>query len=231
MAEHLVEDILTALDEQTVTVPGTGTAALIVPSLATSLQPVLDQRKLLAGRIEKLPAAQPLSQVLISMPGVGTRSGARIPIEAGDGSSFPVAAHLAAYAGFAPATRNSGSAIRGEQPSSARNKPLKRAFFLLSAFAALSDPRSRAYYDKKIAQGKHHIQALLCLARRRADVLFAMLRGGTFYDPQPNPTGLTKPIGSPACHDGLAAKAVRGQCCARAARCRLTPRRPGLPTF
>ncbi|MFF3216973.1 hypothetical protein ACFYYB_40920 [Streptomyces sp. NPDC002886] len=29
-------------------------------------------------------------------------------------------------------------------------------------------------------------QALLCLARRRADVLFAMLRDGTFYEPQPS---------------------------------------------
>ena len=47
---------------------------------------------------------------------------------------------------------------------------------------------SRAYYDKKIAQGKHHTQALLCLARRRADVLFAMLRDGTFYEPQPAAT-------------------------------------------
>ncbi|MEV4872090.1 hypothetical protein [Streptomyces syringium] len=36
-----------------------------------------------------------------------------------------------------------------------------------------------------INQGKHHTQALLCLARRRADVLFAMLRDGTFYEPQP----------------------------------------------
>ncbi len=34
-------------------------------------------------------------------------------------------------------------------------------------------------------QGRHHTQALLCLARRRADVLFAMLRDGTFYEPQP----------------------------------------------
>ncbi|TXS66005.1 hypothetical protein EAO76_36595 [Streptomyces sp. sk2.1] len=30
-----------------------------------------------------------------------------------------------------------------------------------------------------------HVQALLCLARRRADVLFAMLRDGTFYEPRP----------------------------------------------
>lgn len=82
--------------------------------------------------------------------------------------------------------------VRGRR-SAANNLPeeetssSKRAFFL-SAFAALADPRSRAYHDKKISQGKHHTQALLCLARRRADVLFAMLRDGTFYEPQPAPS-------------------------------------------
>ncbi|WP_371097484.1 IS110 family transposase [Streptomyces sanglieri] len=171
MAERLVEEIFAALDEQTVVVPGTDAATLIVPSLAGSLTAVLDQRKLLAARIEELLEAHPLSKVLTSMPGIGVRTGARILIGIGDCSSFPSAAHLAAYAGLAPTT----------------NKQLKRAFFL-SAFAALADPRSRAYYDKKISQGKHHTQALLCLARRRADVLFAMLRDGTFYEPQPAPS-------------------------------------------
>ncbi len=78
-----------------------------------------------------------------------------------------------------------GSSIRGEQPSRRENKQLKRALFL-SAFAALGNPACRAYYDKKIAQGKHHTQALLCLSRRRADVLLAMLRDGTFYEPRPS---------------------------------------------
>ena len=32
---------------------------------------------------------------------------------------------------------------------------------------------------------KYRTQALLCLARRRADVLFALLRDGTFNEPQP----------------------------------------------
>lgn len=60
MAERLVEDIFTALDEQTVVVPGTDAAALIVPSLANSLQTVLEQRKLLAARIEELLENHPL---------------------------------------------------------------------------------------------------------------------------------------------------------------------------
>ena len=116
------------------------------------------------------------------MPGIGVRTAARILIDVGDGSGFATAGHLAAYAGLAPVTRNSGSSIRGEHPSKRGNKQLKRAFYL-AAFASLSQPEPRAYYDRKRREGKHDIAALIALARRRIDVLFAMLRDGTFYQP------------------------------------------------
>ncbi len=137
-------------------------------------------------RIEELLEAHPLCKAPMSMPGIGLRTGGRILIDVGDGTAFPSAAHLAAYAGLVPATRSSGSSIRGEQPSRRENK--SSSAFFLPAFAALANPSSRPYYDKKIAQGKHHTQAILCLARGRADVLFAMLREGTFYQP---PTPIT----------------------------------------
>jgi hypothetical protein len=54
----------------------------------------------------------------------------------------------------------------------------------LSAFAALHDPASRTYYDKCRARGQTHTQALFRLARQRINVLFAMLRDGTFYEPR-----------------------------------------------
>lgn len=116
-AERLVEEIFAALDEQTVTVPGTEAASLIVPSLAASLTAVLDQRKLPAGRIGELLEDHPLSKVLTSMPGVGFRTGARILIEVGDSSTFPTAGHLAAYAGVSP--RRPGA----RAPQSAVNSP------------------------------------------------------------------------------------------------------------
>ncbi|MFB7632337.1 IS110 family transposase [Streptomyces sp. NPDC056149] len=186
MAERLVEDVFTALDEQTVVVPGTDAAALIIPGLVSSLGSVLDQRRLLAARIEELLEAHPLSPVLTSMPGIGVRTAARILIDVGDGSAFATAGHLAAYAGLAPVTRASGSSIRGEHPARRGNKQLKRAFHL-AAFASLSQPESRAYYDRKRREGKHHVAALIALARRHIDVLFAMLRDGTFYE-APTPT-------------------------------------------
>jgi transposase len=183
MAERLVDDIFTALDEQTVVVPGTGTLDVIVPSLAKSLAAVHEQRRALEARIEALLEAHPLSQVLTSMPGIGVRTAAVLLTTVGDGSSFPSAAHLASYAGLAPATKQSGTSIHGEHAPRGGNRQLKRAMFL-SAFAALHDPASRTYYDRCRARGKTHTQALLRLARHRISVLFAMLRDGTFYEPR-----------------------------------------------
>ncbi|MFJ8894304.1 IS110 family transposase [Leifsonia sp. NPDC102414] len=177
-------EIITALGEQTVVVTGTAAAAaaLVLPRLAEQLQALRRQRDEIAVEVEKIVDAHPLQPVLTSMPGVGVRTAARLLTEVTT-KTFPTAGHLASYAGLAPVTRRSGSSIRGEHPSRRGNKILKRAMFL-SAFAALRDPESRAYYDRKIAQGKRHNQALIALARRRSDVLYAMLRDGTLYQPQ-----------------------------------------------
>ena len=127
------------------------------------------------------------------MPGVGVRTAARILLDVGDATQFPTTAHLAAYAGLAPVTRRSGTSIRGEFPARSGNKHLKRALFL-SAFAALrSDPTSRAYYDRKRAEGKKHNAALISLSRRRCDVLFAMLKNREPYR-APAPTPEPPPI-------------------------------------
>ena len=185
--ETLLDTIAMALGEQSVTVPGTRAAELVLPQLAATLAGLLAQRKQAAAQIEEMLDAHPLSKVLTSMPGIGVRTGARILLEVGDGSSFPTSGHLAAYAGLAPVTRRSGTSIRGEHPSRSGNKKLKRALFL-AAFASLADPTSRAYYDRKRAAGKKHNAAMICLARRRVDVLHAMLRNGTLYETRPAAT-------------------------------------------
>ncbi|EBQ9252252.1 IS110 family transposase [Salmonella enterica subsp. enterica serovar Newport] len=181
LGKRLAADITRALSEQTVVVPGTNAAVVVLPRLALQLITLRKQRDEVALEVEQRVLAHPLYPVLTSMPGVGVRTAARLLTEVAC-RAFASAAHLAAYAGLAPVTRRSGSSIRGEHPSRRGNKTLKRALFL-SAFAALRDPISRAYYTRKMSQGKRHNQALIALARRRCDVLFAMMRDGTFYTP------------------------------------------------
>ena len=179
-AGSLPARILATLAEQTVTVPGTDAFGQVIAGLARQLRDVRDERDRLAETLEQCLEAHPLAEVLTSMPGVGVRTAINLLVHVGDATAFPSAAHLASYAGLAPVTRRSGSSVRGETRARRGNKALKDTLYL-SAFASLRDPASRAYYDRKRAEGKKHSAALLCLARRRTDVLYAMIRSRTPY--------------------------------------------------
>lgn len=41
---------------------------------------------------------------------------------------------------------------------------------------------SKAYYDRKRSVGKRHNAAVMCLARRRPNVLFTMVKAGASYE-------------------------------------------------
>jgi hypothetical protein len=75
------------------------------------------------------------------------------------------------------ARRPAGHSTGGGTPVS---RDCKRVLFL-SAFVVLHDSASRTYYDRKRAEGKKHNAALICLARRRCDVLYAMLKNHEPY--------------------------------------------------
>ncbi len=180
--EKIMDAILAALDEQTMTVPGTKAAQLVLPKLAEHLADLLNQRGDAAAQVEEILDAHPLSP----SPDIHARHRCQ------DSSPHPARRrrrhrlpHRRTPSRLRrPSTRNPPLRLihRGEHPNRGGNKNLKRAFFL-SAFAALHDPISRAYYDRKRAQGKKHNATLICLARRRCDVLYAILRNGTHYQP------------------------------------------------
>ena len=53
-----------------------------------------------------------------------------------------------------------------------------------AAFVATQhDPTARAYYQQKRAQGKRHNAAVICVARKRCDIILAMLKTQTPYQP------------------------------------------------
>lgn len=65
------------------------------------------------------------------------------------------------------------------------HRGLLRAFYLSSMASLRTCTASRTYYQRKRDEGKGHKQAVLALARRRANVLWAMLRDGACYQPAP----------------------------------------------
>jgi transposase len=113
---------------------------------------------------------------------MGPILGAEFLVAVGDLRAFESADHLAAYAGLVPAARDSGKRVGNRRRMRGGNKTLKRLFYQ-SAFASLRGcAQSRAFYDRKRAEGKRHTQALIALARRRVNVVWAMLRDGTAFE-------------------------------------------------
>ncbi len=178
----LIDAIFDSLAEQTVTVPGSQASEPVVPRHAARIKALKVERGEIEAEATELADSLPLLQVLTSMPGVGVKTASQILLAAGDFSAFKTVGHLAAYAGIVPVTRRSGTSIRGEFPSRAGNKRLKNALFHSAWVASCHDPLSKAYYDWKRAEGKRHNAAVMCLARRRLNVLFAMVKTGAFYE-------------------------------------------------
>jgi len=79
-------------------------------------------------------------------------------------------------------TRQSGTSLNAETRSRRGNHRLKNAMFR-AAFCSLRDPESRAFCERKRAEGKRHNAAIICLARRRCDVILAMLSSRQPYQP------------------------------------------------
>lgn len=171
-----------AIGEQTVTVPGTLMAETIIPSIAHDIKTIRDRRREVGRQVEKLLEDHPLLTVLTSMPGIGVRTASNILLGiGGDIANFKSSAHLAAYAGISPVTGQSDTSIKGERPSRRGNKRLKNALWQTAFVASTKHPPSVAYYKRKREQGKHHNAAIICLTRRRCDVIYSMLKNGTLY--------------------------------------------------
>jgi transposase len=173
---------LEAAKAQSVTLPAQEVASRIVAELAKDVLALKERVESIDEEIGQRFFARPEARILTSLPGMGTTLGAEFLVAVGDIRAFSSADRLAAYAGLVPAARDSGKRVGNHRRMRGGNKTLKRVFYQ-SAFASLrSAPESRAFYDRKRAEGKRHTQALIALARRRVNVLWAMLRDGTKFE-------------------------------------------------
>lgn len=122
------------------------------------------------------------ADVLLSMPGFGPVLAATFLANIGGNlKGFDSVDRLASVAGLAPVPRDSGR-ISGNLHRPRRfNRRLLRTCFLAALSSLKNSPASRTYYDRKRREGKSHKQALIALARRRINVLWAMLRDHTVY--------------------------------------------------
>jgi transposase len=186
LASKVTGAVWAALDAQTVTLPAEDTWGEVIIDLVGDLDRIHTRRAELAKQIEEVFLQHPLAKVLTSLCGFGPRTGARTLAEIANPDRFADGGRLAAYAGLAPIDRRSGRSLNTTSRARSGNHRLKNALFIAAFVAAQHDPTARAYYERKRAEGKKHNAAVTCLARRRCDLILAMLKTATPYNPEHN---------------------------------------------
>ena len=171
--------------------PGETVTAPLIARLAAQLldldREIKDLDKQLTARFGEHPHAE----IITSVDGFGPILGAQLLADTGGdlATAFGTPDRLAAYAGLAPVPRDSGR-VRGNLHRPQRyHRGLRRVFYLAAPSAIKRpDGPSRAFYQRKRDEGKRHVQALIALARRLINLVWALIRDNrTFTIEAPTP--------------------------------------------
>jgi transposase len=101
----------------------------------------------------------PDAEIITSLPGLGSLTGARVLAEIGDDRSrFADARSLKAYAGAAPVTRASGKSLT-VMHRRIKNQRLASVGYLWAFSALGASPGARAHYDRRRTAGDRHTAA------------------------------------------------------------------------
>lgn len=185
-ADRLAGTAVETAGRQHTSLPGKKLTAQLVHTLAAEVRVLNQQIADIDKAIEARFREHQDFKVITSMPGLGVIPGAEfLAATGGDMSFFSNADRLAGFGGVAPVPRGSGRISGNLRRPRRSNRRLQRAFYISALFSIRHCEDSRRFYERKRAEGKRHIQAVPALARRRVNVLWALLRDGRPYEAEP----------------------------------------------
>jgi transposase len=112
---------------------------------------------------------------LLEVDGIGPVVATRLLGRTGRASRFPTSSAFANYAGVAPVEVASADRARHRLPRGG-DRQLNLALHIAALTQVrMRDSLGRAYYDRKIAEGKTRNEAMRCLKRRLADHVWRIM--------------------------------------------------------
>ncbi len=126
-----------------------------------------------------------LESPITTITGIGNVTGAAILSEIGDISKFDSPRKLVAFAGLDATVTQSSEFEATHNVMSKRGSPyLRKAIFQSALVASFKDPVLSAYYQKKRAEGKHHLTCVGAVARKMCNIIYAILKSDQPYVPK-----------------------------------------------
>lgn len=179
--EHLLEMIQmerNRLDTASVNIIDSITTVLatLEAELATTRQTINDH-------ISNDPDLKQRHDLLITIPGIATATIAHLLIALSAHHGFLCAKQVVAFAGLAPAVRQSGQWSGKTHIAKSGDAALRKALYMPAMVACRYNPAIRAFCTRLKANGKNG-KAIVCAAMRKLIHLsFAILKSGQPFDP------------------------------------------------
>lgn len=159
----------------------------VVETLATQLSELEQQ---IAQHIEADPDSKHLSDLLISIDGIGAKTASVLVAELGDCSRFASSRQLVAFVGLAPAERRSGSSLHAPTRLSKTGRAdLRKALYFPAVTACRCNPIVRAFYRRLLAAGKPKMVALSAAMHKLLVIAYAVVRSDRPFDRHYQQTG------------------------------------------
>jgi transposase len=119
--------------------------------------------------------AQELAPALLEVPGCGALTAAKLLAEIGPVDRFKSDAQLARHSGVAPLQASSGK-VQRHRLDRGGNRQLNAALYRIAITQSRYHPGAKAYLERKQAEGKSRREAIRCLKRTLARVVFNTLK-------------------------------------------------------
>jgi len=149
----------------------TGIVAELAMDELADIVELTRRAKELEQRITRL--ARQLAPTLIAMPGCGALTAAKLVGEAAGITRFKSEAAFARHTGVAPIPVWSGNTAGRVRMTRSGNRQLNAALHRIAVTQIrLTDSLGKAYYAKKKTDGMSNREALRCLKRRLARIVF-----------------------------------------------------------
>jgi transposase len=116
-----------------------------------------------------------LAPALLELSGCGSLTAAKLLAEIGPIDRFKSDAQLARHSGVAPLEAGSGR-VQRHRLDRGGNRQLNAAFYRIAITQARYHPAACAYLERKQSEGKSRREAIRCLKRQLARVVFNTLK-------------------------------------------------------
>jgi transposase len=150
-------------------------------TVSIQITQTISQIELLDSQIEKVEAEMTEimrfnDSVIMTIPGIGYINGGMILGEIGDIYRFAKPHQLLAFAGLDPSVRQSGNFSASRTRMSKRGSKVLRYALINAAHNVVKNNATfKAYYDKKVAEGRSHYNALGHCAGKLVRIIWKMM--------------------------------------------------------